>query len=143
MVGVFTSVLRLTSIVDIHVCTATHFHVEIFKSALLLTFIVDIFAFVLLLTSIVDIFPCVLQLTFVVGIFMSAQMLTSNFKTFNKFHFSDIHRSMNPMGPGSHDNFAQDPLCSYFECQKNEIHLLYLHLYRFCSLFEKFLSKSC
>ena len=28
-------------------------------------------------------------------------------------------------------NFAQDPLSSYFdECQKNEIHLLYLHYLR-------------
>ena len=29
---------------------------------------------------------------------------------------------------GRHDNFARDPLRSYFhEPQKNEIHLLYLH----------------
>ena len=30
-----------------------------------------------------------------------------------------------------HINFTHDPLSSYFdECQKNEIHLLYLHFFR-------------
>ena len=58
----------------------------------------------------------------------------------NKFHFSEVHGSMNVTGPvqshvnfarepfGRHVNFARDPLRSYFhEPQKNEIHLLYLH----------------
>ena len=52
----------------------------------------------------------------------------------NKFHFPEVHGSMNATGHVQskwrprHDNFAWDPLRSYFhEPQKNEIHLLYLH----------------
>ena len=53
----------------------------------------------------------------------------------NKFDFTDIHRSMNAMDHMQnkwhwrlHGNFAWNPLRLYFdECQKNEIHLLYLH----------------
>ena len=41
----------------------------------------------------------------------------------NKFHFSEVHGSMNATG------------------QVHEIHLLYLH--RFCQLFVEFLFKSC
>ena len=42
----------------------------------------------------------------------------------NKFHFSEVHESMNATGPGAkfgrHVNFARDPLRSYFhEPQKN------------------------
>ena len=71
-------------------------------------------------------------------------------------HFSDIYQvgtqwvSCNVSNAfGHHINFAQDPLHSYFdECQKNEIHLLYLLHFIFISffffpLFEKFWSKSC
>ena len=47
----------------------------------------------------------------------------------NKFHFSEVHGSMNATGHvQSHVNFARDLLRSYFhDPQKNEIHLLYLH----------------
>ena len=45
----------------------------------------------------------------------------------NKFHFSDIRRSMSIMGLVAQEvNFAQGPLRSYFDkCQENEIHLFY------------------
>ena len=49
----------------------------------------------------------------------------------SKFHFSEVHGSMNATGhmqSRRHINFARDPLRSYFhEPQKNEIHLLYSH----------------
>ena len=46
----------------------------------------------------------------------------------NKFHFSEVHGSMNATGHVKHVNFACDPLRSYFhEPLKNEIHILYLH----------------
>ena len=53
------------------------------------------------------------------------------------FHISDIHRGINAMCHVKRKwrpnfnfkvNFEQEPLCSYLdECQKNEIHILYLH----------------
>ena len=58
----------------------------------------------------------------------------------NKFHFSDIHQSMNAVGRMQSKwrpkvNFACDPLHSYFdECQKIYIHLLYLHYFRIISI---------
>ena len=49
----------------------------------------------------------------------------------NKFHFSDVHESINAMSAVQskwRPYFARNPLRSYFhEPQKNEIHLLYLH----------------
>ena len=77
-----------------------------------------------------------------------------SFMLINKFHFSEVHRSMNTMGPmqskwhpkGFTFNFAQDPLHSYFDQpHKNEIHLLYLHfvftlfLFIICEVFIKIL----
>ena len=67
----------------------------------------------------------------------------------NKFHFSEVHGSMNATGHVRHVNSARDPLRSYFhEPLKNEIHLLYLYFvftsfFFFCSLFVNVLSKSC
>ena len=61
--------------------------------------------------------------------------LEINFHLKNKFHFSEVHGSMNATGhvqskwrpKGRHINFARDLLGSYFhEPQKNELHLLYL-----------------
>ena len=68
----------------------------------------------------------------------------------NKFHFSEVHGSLNTTGQvqskwqpkGVMLTLQGDPLRSYFhEPQKNEIHLLYLHfvftlfLFNICGIF--------
>ena len=45
----------------------------------------------------------------------------------NKFHFSDVHRSMNAMGLVQSKWSPKGIMFNFDECQKNEIHLLYLH----------------
>ena len=54
---------------------------------------------------------------------------------------------MGHMPAGRQVNFAQEPLCSYFdECPIKEIHLLYLYFIFtsfFCSLWVKFCCKPC
>ena len=69
----------------------------------------------------------------------------------NKFHFSDIHRSMNAMGPMQSCMNAMGPMQSKWcpkgmlTCQKNEIHLYIYNLFFncFCSIVVKFWCKSC
>ena len=78
---------------------------------------------------------------------LSEQHLANHLR--NKFHFSEVHRSMNAVGSLQskwHPNIARDPLRSYFDelFRKNEIHFLYLHFFTpFCALLSTFSCNVC